>query len=142
MRGALVGKNCEIRAHAVVSEGAVIGDECSIGAQSVIAPNVRIYPFKRVETGANVQRSLIWQPRGTSTLFSDEGVTGIVNVDVTPETATRLAMAYGTTLRRGDQIVGEPRCPSGLAHDQARDDRRHRRHRRVGRGPARRGQRR
>jgi mannose-1-phosphate guanylyltransferase/phosphomannomutase len=105
VRGALVGKNCEIRAHATVSEGAVIGDECSIGEQSTIAPHVRVYPFKTVETGAHVQRSLIWQPRGTTTLFSDEGVTGIVNVDVTPETATRLAMAYGTTLRRGDKIV-------------------------------------
>ena len=105
VRGALVGKNCEIRAHATVSEGAVIGDECSIGEQSTIAPHVRVYPFKTVETGAHVQRSLIWQPRGTTTLFTDEGVTGIVNVDVTPETATRLAMAYGTTLRRGDKIV-------------------------------------
>jgi mannose-1-phosphate guanylyltransferase/phosphomannomutase len=104
--GAIVGKNCEVRAHAVISEGAVVGDECSIGAQSVIAPNVRIYPFKRVETGANVQRSLIWQPRGISNLFTGDGcVTGIVNVDVTPEMATRLAMAYGTTLRRRDRIV-------------------------------------
>jgi mannose-1-phosphate guanylyltransferase/phosphomannomutase len=105
VRGALIGKNCEIRAHATVSEGAVIGDECSIGEQSTIAPHVRVYPFKTVETGAHVQRSLIWQPRGTTTLFTDEGVTGIVNVDVTPETATRLAMAYGTTLSRGDQVA-------------------------------------
>jgi mannose-1-phosphate guanylyltransferase/phosphomannomutase len=104
--GAVIGKNCEVRAHAVISEGAMIGDECSIGAQSTIAPNVRVYPFKRVETGAHVQRSLIWQPRGASTLFSgDGGVTGIVNVDITPETATRLAMAYGTTLGRGDHVV-------------------------------------
>jgi mannose-1-phosphate guanylyltransferase / phosphomannomutase len=105
VRGALIGKNCEIRAHASVSEGAVIGDECSIGEQATIAPHVRVYPFKRVESGAHVQQSLIWQPRGTTTLFTDEGVTGIVNVDVTPETATRLAMAYGTTLSRGDQVV-------------------------------------
>src|SRR6185503_1669741 len=105
VRGALVGKNCEIRAHATVSEGAVIGDECSIGEQATIAPHVRVYPFKTVETGAHVQRSLIWQPRGASTLFSDEGVTGIVNVDITPETATRLAMAYGTALSRGEQVV-------------------------------------
>jgi mannose-1-phosphate guanylyltransferase/phosphomannomutase len=105
VRGALIGKNCEIRAHATVSEGAVIGDECSIGEQATIAPHVRVYPFKTVETGAHVQRSLIWQPRGTQTLFTDEGVTGIVNVDVTPETATRLAMAYGTTLRRGEKVV-------------------------------------
>ncbi len=106
VRGAVIGKGCEIRAHAVVSEGAVIGEECSIGSQSVIAPNVRIYPFKRVETGAHVQRSLIWQPRGPSALFSGDGdVQGIVNVDITPETATRLAMAWGTTLSRRDRIV-------------------------------------
>jgi mannose-1-phosphate guanylyltransferase / phosphomannomutase len=106
VRGAVVGKNCEVRAHAAISEGAVIGDECSIGAQSVIAPNVRIYPFKRVETGAHVQRSLIWQPRGISSLFSgDGGVEGICNVDVTPESATRMAMAYGTTLARDDRVV-------------------------------------
>ena len=105
VRGAVIGKSCEVRAHASIAEGAVIGDECSIGEQSTIAPHVRIYPFKQVETGAHVQRSLIWQPRGASTLFSDEGVTGIVNVDITPETATRLAMAYGTALSRGEQVV-------------------------------------
>jgi mannose-1-phosphate guanylyltransferase/phosphomannomutase len=105
IRGAVIGKSCEIRAHASIAEGAVVGDECSIGEQSTIAPHVRIYPFKRVEMGAHVQRSLIWQPRGASTLFTDEGVTGIVNVDITPETATRLAMAYGTALRSGDKVV-------------------------------------
>jgi mannose-1-phosphate guanylyltransferase / phosphomannomutase len=105
IRGAVIGKSCEIRAHASVAEGAVVGDECSIGEQSTIAPHVRIYPFKRVETGAHIQRSLVWQPRGASTLFTDDGVTGIVNVDITPETATRLAMAYGTALRSGDKVV-------------------------------------
>src|SRR5919109_1819950 len=115
IRGAVVGKSCEIRAHASVAEGAVVGDECSIGEQSTIAPHVRIYPFKRVETGAHVQRSLIWQPRGASTLFTDEGVSGIVNVDITPETATRLAMAYGTALRGGDKVVA-----SRDAHPAAR----------------------
>ena len=115
----------------------MVGDECSIGEQATIAPHVRIYPFKRVEMGAQVQRSLIWQPRGASTLFTDEGVTGIVNVDITPETATRLAMAYGTTLRRGDQVVVSRDAHPGLADDQARDDRRHHRDRGVGRGPAR-----
>ena len=73
VRGAVIGKSCEVRAHASIAEGAVIGDECSIGEQSTIAPHVRIYPFKRVETGAHVQRSLIWQPRGASTLFTRRG---------------------------------------------------------------------
>ena len=33
------------------------------------------------------------------------GGRGSCNVDVTPESATRLAMAYGTTLGRGDRVV-------------------------------------
>ena len=60
-----------------------------------------------------------------------------MNVDVTPETATRLAMAYGTTLGRGDQVVASRDAHPGVADDQARDDRRPGRDRRVGRGPAR-----
>ncbi len=105
IRGGVIGKNCEVRAHASISEDAVIGDECSIGEQATVGSGVHVYPFKVVETGAQVNRSLVWQPRGASTLFTDEGVAGIVNVDITPETATRLAMAFGTTLSRGEVVV-------------------------------------
>ncbi len=105
VRGAVIGKNCEVRAHASIAEDAVIGDECSIGEQATVGSGVHVYPFKVVETGAQVNRSLVWQPRGASKLFTDEGVAGIVNVDITPETATRLAMAFGTTLSRGEVAV-------------------------------------
>ena len=72
----MIGKNCEIRAHASVAEGAVIGDECSIGEQTHDRAARAHLSVQAVETGAHVQRSLIWQPRGASTLFTDEGVTG------------------------------------------------------------------
>ena len=103
--GAVVGRGCDIRAHAHVQERAAIGDEVTLGAQSAVLPGVRIYPYKEVETGAQIHESLIWESRAASHLFGKEGVSGLVNVDLTPETAVRLAAALGTALKRGARVV-------------------------------------
>jgi mannose-1-phosphate guanylyltransferase/phosphomannomutase len=105
IEGAILGKRVDIRAHAVVNEGVAIGDECSVGSQSVLAPGVKVYPFKTIEAGANIQSNLIWESRGITTLFGRDDVSGLVNVDITPDVAARLAMAYGTTLARGARVV-------------------------------------
>jgi mannose-1-phosphate guanylyltransferase/phosphomannomutase len=112
MVGAVVGRACDIRSHADVQEGAAIGDEVSLGAQSVVMPGVRIYPYKEVETGAQIHESLIWESRASSNLFGKEGVTGLVNVDLTPETGVRLAAALGTALKRGARVVASRESPA------------------------------
>ena len=68
-------------------------------------PHVRIYPFKEVETGSQLYENLIWESRASSRLFGKDGVSGLVNVDLTPETAVRLAAALGTALKRGARVV-------------------------------------
>src|SRR5216117_225047 len=40
IEGAVVGRNCDIRAHVRVQEGVAIGDEVTLGAQSVVLPGV------------------------------------------------------------------------------------------------------
>ena len=107
-----------------IQEGAAIGDEVVLGAQSVVFPGVRIYPYKEVESGAHIHESLIWESRATSALFGKDGVTGLIDVDLTPETAVRLAAALGTALKRGARVVASRESPAGLPHDQARDDHR------------------
>jgi mannose-1-phosphate guanylyltransferase / phosphomannomutase len=105
IEGAILGKGVDVRAHAVVNEGVAIGDECSIGSQSVLAPNVKVYPFKTIEAGATIHSNLIWESRGITTLFGRDDVSGLVNVDITPDVASRIGMAYGTTLARGARVV-------------------------------------
>ena len=105
IEGAIVGRSCDIRSHVRVHEGVAIGDEVTLGSQSVVMPGVRIYPYKEVESGAQIHESLIWESRASSRLFGDDGVSGLVNVDLTPETAVRLACALGTALKRGDRVV-------------------------------------
>jgi len=105
VEGAIVGRSCDLRSHVRVHEGVAIGDEVTVGAESVIMPGVRIYPFKEVETGSQIFESLIWESRGTTRIFRMQGVSGLVNVDLTPDVAVRLAAALGTALKRGDRVV-------------------------------------
>jgi mannose-1-phosphate guanylyltransferase/phosphomannomutase len=105
VEGAIVGRACDLRSHVRVHEGVAIGDEVSIGSESVIMPGVRIYPYKEVETGSQIFESLIWESRGTTRIFRQQGVSGLVNVDLTPDVAVRLAAALGTALKRGERVV-------------------------------------
>ncbi len=105
VEGAIIGRNCDIRPHARVHEGVAIGDQVTIGDQAVIYPGVRIYPYKEVEYGAQIHESLIWESRGTTRVFAQDGVVGLVNVDLTPEIALRFGAALGTALKRGGRVV-------------------------------------
>lgn len=102
---AVVGKKCDIKNGTRLEQGVVVGDECIVGDNAVISHDVKIYPFKRIEPGAVVNTSIIWESRGMQTLFGQEGVTGLINVDITPDLAIRLAMAYATTLEKGASVV-------------------------------------
>jgi mannose-1-phosphate guanylyltransferase/phosphomannomutase len=105
VEGAILGRNCDVRAHARVHEGVAIGDQVTLGDQSVVYPGVRIYPYKEVEYGAQIHESLIWESRATTRLFGKDGVLGLVNVDLTPEVAMRFGAALGTALPRGARVV-------------------------------------
>ena len=139
IEGAIIGRSCDIRDHVRIHEGAAIGDEVTIGSESSVMPHVRIYPYKEVETGSQLYENLIWETRASPRLFGKDGVTGFVNVDLTPETAARLATALGTALKRGVARRREPRLGAGVPDDQARDDLGAERGRRRRRRPARLG---
>jgi mannose-1-phosphate guanylyltransferase / phosphomannomutase len=105
VEGSIIGRSCDIRDHVRIHEGVAVGDEVTIGSEASIFPGVRIYPFKEIETGAQIHESIVWEKRATKSAFGRGGATGLVNVDLTPETAVRLAAALGTALRRGSRVV-------------------------------------
>jgi mannose-1-phosphate guanylyltransferase / phosphomannomutase len=111
VEGAIVGRQCDLRDHVRVHEGVAIGDQVTIGPEASIFPGVRIYPFKEVDTGAQVYESLIWESRPQARVFGTDGIAGLVNVDLTPEVAVRLAAALGTALDRGARVVASRESP-------------------------------
>jgi mannose-1-phosphate guanylyltransferase / phosphomannomutase len=105
VEGAILGRGCDLRDHVRVHEGVAIGDQVTIGPEASLFPGVRVYPFKEIETGAQIYESVVWETRAASSPFGRDGAMGLVNVDLTPETAVRLAASLGTALRRGDRVV-------------------------------------
>jgi mannose-1-phosphate guanylyltransferase/phosphomannomutase len=105
LRGCVIGRSSDLRQGARCEEGVVLGDDCFVGEHAVINPGVKIYPFKTVEPGAIVNSSIIWESRGARSLFGRTGVSGLANVDITPELAVQVAMAYATTLKKGSTVT-------------------------------------
>jgi mannose-1-phosphate guanylyltransferase / phosphomannomutase len=105
LRGCVIGKNTDVMRASRVEEGAVVGDECLLEEESIIGSGVRVYPFKTVEAGAMVNTDVIWEQRSQRSLFGPRGVSGVVNVEITPELAVRLAGAYATTLKKGATVT-------------------------------------
>jgi mannose-1-phosphate guanylyltransferase/phosphomannomutase len=105
LRGCVVGRSADVKHGGRVEDGAVVGDNANIGHSAILQPNVKIYPFKTVEPGATVTKSIIWEGRGATSLFDEQGVSGLANVDVTPELALRVAMAFGSTLKKGSRVT-------------------------------------
>ena len=105
LRGCVVGKSTDVMRGARVDEGAVIGDECVVEEEAIVHDGVKVYPFKTIEAGAVVNTSVIWESRGSSALFGPRGVSGLVNVEITPEYVVRLAMAYASTLKKGSTVT-------------------------------------
>jgi len=98
VRGALLCRQVSVKSNAVIFEGAVIGDNTTIEEGAIIRANVKIWPNKQVEAGATVSSSIIWGQQGRRLLFGRNGVTGLANIDMTPEFAAKLGAAYGATL--------------------------------------------
>jgi mannose-1-phosphate guanylyltransferase / phosphomannomutase len=105
LRGCVIGKNTDVMRLARIEETAVVGDECVIEPEAYVSAGVKVYPFKTIEAGAVVNTSVIWESRGTRTLFGQRGVSGLINVEVTPELCVRLASAYATMLRKGSTVT-------------------------------------
>ena len=87
-----IGENSRLR-------GAVVCRSVTVNA------NVRIWPNKEVEPGAVVRESIIWAGSWKRGLFSSYGLTGLTNVEFTPEFAARLGAAVGALNPVGAEIA-------------------------------------
>ncbi|MEO8744925.1 MAG: sugar phosphate nucleotidyltransferase [Candidatus Dormiibacterota bacterium] len=115
LRGSVVCRSVTIKNGCLLEEGSVVGSDVVIGAGSTINANVRIWPNKEVEPGAVVHESIIWAGSWKRGLFSSYGLNGLINVEFTPEFASRLGAAIGALTPKGTDI--------GISRDYNRSSR-------------------
>jgi mannose-1-phosphate guanylyltransferase/phosphomannomutase len=101
----LVGRSSYVQERARILERSALGDDVIVGEGATVAPDVKIFPHKTVESGANVTQSLIYETMGLRTVFKGGVVSGKFNVDLTPEFTIRLASSFGTELDPGSIVT-------------------------------------
>ena len=98
VKEAIVGTRAQIGANAFIAEGVVIGDYAKIGESSTVKANAKVWPYKEVEDGATLAMSLVWADRWSRSIFGRYGVSGLANIEISPEFAAKLGAAFGATV--------------------------------------------
>ncbi len=104
MQEAVVSSSSEIGQGAHLAEGVIVSDHCLIGRGATVKANVKIWPRKTVEDEATLASSLVWGEKWSRHIFSTYGVTGLANIEITPEFAAKLGAAYGASLPKGSFV--------------------------------------
>ena len=104
LSGSILCYRANIKSNVAIYEQAVVGDDSQIKEGVVIKPNVKIWPHKVVESGTTVSDNVIWGTKYSKTLFGKNGISGEVNIEITPEFASKLGTAFGSTLKLGSKI--------------------------------------
>ncbi|ERT07186.1 bacterial transferase hexapeptide family protein [Lyngbya aestuarii BL J] len=105
LRACVIARGTRVDRRAHILEGAVVGSLSTVGEESQISPGVRVWPSKKIESGATLNINLIWGNTAKRNLFGQRGVQGLANIDITPEFAVKLGAAYGSTLKQGETVV-------------------------------------
>lgn len=105
IRGALLCNQVTVKNRGMVFEGAVIGDRGVIEEDARVRPDTKVWPHKLVEKGSVVENHLIWGTRACRHLFGADGISGQVNVNLTPECAAKLGAVYGAVLGPGAPVL-------------------------------------
>ena len=104
LRGTVVCSKVNIKEGVFAFENSVIGDDTQIGKNAVIKPSIKIWPNKIVEGGTEVNSNLVWGSKFVRSIFGFRGVAGEINVDITPEYASKLGAAYGAIFKGKGKI--------------------------------------
>jgi mannose-1-phosphate guanylyltransferase/phosphomannomutase len=94
-----------IERRATISEATVVGRGCTIGAGAAVNANLKLWPDKWVTSGSIVSMSLIYGQKWPGSLFGSVGITGLANLEITPEFALKLGQAFGSYLKPGQSVM-------------------------------------
>ncbi len=105
VKAATVCRNVVAKRNVTINEGAVVGDRCLLEEGTSVMPRIRMWPDKVTERGSKVTMSLVWGTKWPGALFRSSGVSGLANIEITPEFAAKLGAAFGAYLEAGAQVI-------------------------------------
>ena len=102
---AIICDRAVIGSRAIIEQNVILSSEVRIGSQAQVSANVKVWPGKSVDDQAILTSSLIWGDRWLKEFFAGPRVTGLANMEMTPEFAAKLGSAYGALLGKGSVVL-------------------------------------
>jgi len=101
----VVGSNCFIGEGTRINDYVFIGDNCNIGKNVFISSSIKIWDNKHIENNDKITRSVIYEDRFFSELFTDSRISGLSNLQINPEFGAKLGSVYGASVGPGNKII-------------------------------------
>lgn len=105
LTGCTLADRVIVKDRVTIMEGAVVGRGSTLGSGSTVPANIKLWPDKSVASGSIVSMSLIYGIKWPGSLFGADGVSGLANIEITPEFALKLGQALGSVLGPGQNVM-------------------------------------
>lgn len=104
LRGCVACSKVQFKERSSAFEGSVVGENSIVGKCSSIKPGVKIWPNKDIDSETDINSNLVWGSKCSKNLFGNRGIIGEINVDITPEFASKLGVTYGAVFQKDTKI--------------------------------------
>ncbi len=105
LSGVVACTEVDIGDRVTIAENVYIGDRSRVEDRAEIASNLKLWPGKHVEASARLTTSMIWEDRWSRSLFTNSRITGISNIEVTPEFSAKVGASLGAQVGMGQTVV-------------------------------------
>jgi len=104
-RGSVICNYVRIKDRVHLYEGSIIGSGSSICSGVIVKPDIKIWPDKKIEEDTVISQNLVWGTKAAKTIFGYKDVSGEINIDITPEFASKLGSAFASMMEDDAAIV-------------------------------------
>jgi len=101
----VICSNVKIGNEVLIEPCVVVSENSSIGDGAILKEGIKVWPGKEIESRAIVSSNLIWGERWKRSLFEESKVSGLSNLELTPEFAAKLGAAFASFLPKGSSVL-------------------------------------
>lgn len=101
----VVCNDTQIGDFALIAENVFIAEKCKIGKNAKLFSNIKLWPNKHIEDGAQLSRSLVQEEKWLRELFTDARISGLSNIEINPEFGAKLGAALGCTFGKRSTVL-------------------------------------
>ncbi len=101
---AVICNNNKFGKNVKAKHGLIIAENCEVGDKASFEKDVIVWTDKTIDKSAVISNNIIWGGKYKSSIFQAGSVIGSTNIELSCEMATKLAEAFGSTIKKNSKI--------------------------------------